>query len=215
RFEWSYNGSLISENGASLSVGGGSGNPLQAGDYSVQVFDINSLDENNNNCGSDIDSITILESNPPEFEVAPTSIGFEGQHSLIITNVTGEGVYEFSVDNGPWMDLPATGQLAVDGLSAGAHIVYGRDKNGCGTTESQVISFIDFPPFFTPNDDGYNDTWNIIGLDTPLNRAAQIFIFDRYGKLLKQISPSSPGWDGTFNGNPVPSGDYWFRVEYM
>ncbi|MDB4114903.1 T9SS type B sorting domain-containing protein, partial [Flavobacteriaceae bacterium] len=43
---------------------------------------------------------------------------------------------------------------------------------------------------------------------------ANIYIFDRYGKLLKQISPLTPGWDGTYNGNALPSSDYWFRVEY-
>jgi len=43
---------------------------------------------------------------------------------------------------------------------------------------------------------------------------AKIYIFDRYGKLLKQISPSGAGWDGTYNGSPLPSSDYWFRVEY-
>ncbi|NGZ90128.1 T9SS type B sorting domain-containing protein, partial [Psychroflexus maritimus] len=37
---------------------------------------------------------------------------------------------------------------------------------------------------------------------------------DRYGKLLKQLSPSSEGWDGTYNGKPMPSNDYWFKVEY-
>ncbi|MFT6602487.1 MAG: gliding motility-associated-like protein, partial [Dokdonia donghaensis] len=50
------------------------------------------------------------------------------------------------------------------------------------------------------------------GVDPNLN--AKIFIFDRYGKLLKQLSPTSPGWDGTFNGQPMPSNDYWFRVEF-
>ncbi|MGM0635195.1 MAG: T9SS type B sorting domain-containing protein, partial [Bacteroidota bacterium] len=35
-----------------------------------------------------------------------------------------------------------------------------------------------------------------------------------YGKLLKQLSPSGQGWDGTYNGKPMPSNDYWFRVEY-
>ncbi|MBL7866385.1 MAG: T9SS type B sorting domain-containing protein, partial [Flavobacterium lindanitolerans] len=65
---------------------------------------------------------------------------------------------------------------------------------------------------FTPNADGYNDTWNIIGLaDQP---EAAIYIFDRYGKLLKQISPAGSGWDGTMNGNPLPSTDYWFKVLY-
>jgi gliding motility-associated-like protein len=93
--------------------------------------------------------------------------------------------------------------------------VYGRDRDGCGVTASDEVSFIDFPPFFTPNGDGYNDTWNITGLGTELNRGAQVFIFDRYGKLLKQLSPSATGWDGTYNGNPLPSGDYWFSVEYL
>jgi gliding motility-associated-like protein len=43
---------------------------------------------------------------------------------------------------------------------------------------------------------------------------AKIFIFDRFGKLLKQISPLEKGWNGNFNGNPMPSSDYWFLVEY-
>jgi gliding motility-associated-like protein len=43
---------------------------------------------------------------------------------------------------------------------------------------------------------------------------AKIYIFDRYGKLLKQLSPSSAGWDGTYNGKQMPTNDYWFRVEY-
>jgi gliding motility-associated-like protein len=34
------------------------------------------------------------------------------------------------------------------------------------------------------------------------------------GKLLKQISSTSAGWDGTFNGSPLPSDDYWFTVDY-
>ena len=43
---------------------------------------------------------------------------------------------------------------------------------------------------------------------------ATIYIFDRYGKLIKQIAANGEGWDGTFNGNPVPSTDYWFTVTY-
>ncbi|HZW62131.1 MAG TPA: T9SS type B sorting domain-containing protein, partial [Flavobacteriaceae bacterium] len=43
---------------------------------------------------------------------------------------------------------------------------------------------------------------------------AKIYIFDRYGKLLKQLSPTGSGWDGMYNGEPLPSSDYWFTVEY-
>ncbi|MEM6517503.1 MAG: T9SS type B sorting domain-containing protein, partial [Bacteroidota bacterium] len=71
---------------------------------------------------------------------------------------------------------------------------------------------LDYPAFFTPNGDGFNDRWNIAGIDRGLG--AQIYIFDRYGKLLKQIAPGGLGWDGNYNGSPMPVSDYWFVVEY-
>ncbi|MEL0645775.1 T9SS type B sorting domain-containing protein, partial [Olleya sp. Ti.3.14] len=83
--------------------------------------------------------------------------------------------------------------------------------NGCGEASIPVM-VMDYPHFFTPNDDGFNDTWNIYGIEDQLD--AEIYIFDRYGKLLKQLSPSGLGWDGTYNGNPMPTSDYWFTVEY-
>ena len=71
---------------------------------------------------------------------------------------------------------------------------------------------MDYPHYFTPNGDGYNETWQIYGIsDQP---DAVIYIFDRYGKLIKQLSPMGEGWDGTYNGNPLPTSDYWFTVEY-
>lgn len=54
--------------------------------------------------------------------------------------------------------------------------------------------------------------WNIIGIYTIPN--AKIYIFDRYGKLIKQLSPMGAGWDGTYNGEPLPTDDYWFTVDY-
>jgi gliding motility-associated-like protein len=47
------------------------------------------------------------------------------------------------------------------------------------------------------------------GIQNPL-----ISIFDRYGKLLIQLNESSFGWDGTFNGVPLPATDYWFTIDF-
>ncbi|WP_188362110.1 T9SS type B sorting domain-containing protein, partial [Flavobacterium orientale] len=127
----------------------------------------------------------------------------------ITVNVTGGlGDYEYQLDNGPFQDS----NVFTD-VSAGSHTITVRDKNDGGCDTVIIIkTAINYPLFFTPNGDGYNDTWNIIGLgDQPF---AKIYIFDRYGKLLKQISPTSNGWDGTFNGQPLPSTDYWFTVTY-
>jgi len=72
---------------------------------------------------------------------------------------------------------------------------------------------MEFPKFFTPNSDGYNDTWNIKCLrDDP---SALVSIFDRFGKLLFQFRPSRSAWNGSFNGELLTANDYWFEVNYM
>ena len=198
-FIWSRNGSVIpGEDEASLAV-------TQSGTYTVEVT-------NDVTGCSSTSSASFTQSTPPEFTVTPLTVAFEGEHALSIA-ATGEGDYEFRIDNGPWMEAGADGTLTIEGIAAGNHFVYGRDRNGCGITVN-TISFMDYPKFFTPNEDGYNDRWNIIGLGEE-NAGANIYIFDRYGKLLKQLSPTSEGWDGTYNGNVMPSGDYWFRIEYL
>ena len=55
-----------------------------------------------------------------------------------------------------------------------------------------------YPKFFTPNGDGYNDTWSIKCLKD--DTSAMISIFDRYGKLLSQFKPSQTAWNGILNG---------------
>lgn len=42
-----------------------------------------------------------------------------------------------------------------------------------------------------------------------------ISIFDRYGKLLKQMDQNSLGWNGQFNGQPLPADDYWFTLLFL
>jgi gliding motility-associated-like protein len=95
------------------------------------------------------------------------------------------------------------------------HVWDVRDPNGysCGEVSIEGVQIIDYPHYFTPNGDGYHDTWNIKGLENFAD-ATKIYIFDRHGKLLKQISSDSDGWDGTYNGQLMPSTDYWFKVEY-
>ena len=99
-----------------------------------------------------------------------------------------------------------------ESLEAGIYTIYVRDVNGCGVA-TREISVLGIPNYFTPNGDGYNDTWNIKGVKASLNANTIIYIFDRYGKLMKQISPLGQGWDGTFNNKQMPSSDYWYHVQ--
>jgi gliding motility-associated-like protein len=74
---------------------------------------------------------------------------------------------------------------------------------------TQQIFVLDYPRFFTPNGDGFNDFWEIKNFNQPNSK---IYIFNRYGKLIKEILPNQKGWDGTFSGSPLPSSDFWFSL---
>jgi gliding motility-associated-like protein len=110
------------------------------------------------------------------------------------------------LDNGPWQDSPI-----FTNVSSGNHSISARDKNGCGFTSIDTC-LIGAPNFFTPNGDGINETWNLKG--TFCLEYANIYIFDRYGKLLKEFDLNNAGWNGTFNGELLPTNDYWFVIRY-
>lgn len=99
-----------------------------------------------------------------------------------------------------------------ENVASGQHTVIVRDKYGCGDSAPFDVLVVNYPKFFTPNGDGFNDYWNISDLN--LLDTAKISIFNREGKLVKQISTSGQGWDGNFNGVALPASDYWFAVNY-
>lgn len=194
-FEWTHNGVIIpGEEGPSIIA-------TEAGEYVVTATHIES------GCVT-IGTATVVLSSPPlTYNAITTTDAFSSVH-IVEVSASGLGEYEFQFNDEPFQD----GTVFYD-VPAGSHIITIRDKNGCGSVRIPV-GVVDYPLFFTPNGDNYNDTWNIYGMGE-LDPNAKIYIFDRYGKLLKQLVPGGEGWDGTHNGNPMPSSDYWFRVEYM
>lgn len=129
--------------------------------------------------------------------------------NTVTINVVGAGDYEYSLDEpfGYFQD-----SNFFTNVPAGIHEIFINDKNGCGTV-SKTIAVVGVPKFFTPNSDGYNDYWNVKGINATFNANSIIYIFDRYGKLLKQLHPANESWDGTFNGNALPSDDYWYTIK--
>ncbi|WP_296378672.1 choice-of-anchor L domain-containing protein [Winogradskyella sp.] len=196
-FEWSLDGAVLpTETGSSLT-------PTVGGTYSVVVTDITT--STLTRC-TNVDEAIVLESEVPIVVAEVTSQAFAGNHTVEATT-TNTGDFEYSLDLGPWQD-----NGSFENVRPGVRTVYARDINGCGIG-SVTILVIDYPLYFTPNGDGNHDTWNIVGIGT--QPSAKIYIFDRYGKLLKQLSPTSSGWDGTYQGNLMPTDDYWFTIEYI
>jgi gliding motility-associated-like protein len=131
---------------------------------------------------------------------------FDRTQTITVTVAGGSGDFEYQLENGP---VQTSNQFT--GIFSGDYQILVRDVNGCTELFLDVFAY-NYPRYFSPNSDGYNDYWNIKSLsDQP---DAKIYIFDRYGKLLKYITPATAGWDGTYNGNQLPSTDYWFKVVY-
>ena len=146
---------------------------------------------------TDADIVTV-EFNSPENSI-----------EVLIANL-GSGDYEFALehprDSRYYQDDPKF----VD-LMGGIYSLLVRDKNGCGETSIEVV-LIDYPRFLTPNNDGYNDTWQLLGVESAKFTVSPIEIYDRYGKLITVINATDIGWDGTYNGSALPSGGFWFAL---
>ena len=146
-----------------------------------------------------------------------TIVNFEKKevttNNSVQINISGNGMYEFSIqrlDQGSFSTSFRDANF-FDKLSPGDYKVTINEKSGCGTT-SETFNIAGFAPFFTPNGDGINDSWGLKSASNEFNDA-QIFIFNRYGKLIIQLFSFEEKWDGTYKGNPLPSSEYWYRFE--
>jgi gliding motility-associated-like protein len=88
------------------------------------------------------------------------------------------------------------------------------DPSFCKEPEEEVN--VEFPLFFTPNGDGINDFWQFVTPRSNLQiNIETISIYNRYGNLIQQFNSNSLGWDGNYNGVPLPSSDYWFKANLV
>lgn len=169
-----------------------------AGDYSVLVTNANGCEKTK--------KFKVILSEPALITGADTK-DFSGDENSVLIQYTGVGNYEFSLDGSFFQDAPL-----FTNVKPGVYNAIARDKNGCGPSNLFQVYVVDYPRFFTPNGDGYNDLWVIKNSDQlPYYK---IFIFDRYGKLLKQMDQTTLGWNGFFNSQQLPADDYWFDIQF-
>ncbi|WP_111474708.1 T9SS type B sorting domain-containing protein [Nonlabens dokdonensis] len=191
-FQWSRDGAPIAASTASIDV-------VEGGDYEVRAT------RNSTGCENTAITNVRVSSVPDVFDIDITTDPFNKDHQVIVT-AEGPDQYWFRLDDGPYVNSGI-----FNDVSPGPHTVTIAERSGCGEIVVDIFVF-GYPDYFTPNADGIHDTWNIIGGD--LLPGTKLYIFDRYGKFIKQLSPDGIGWDGTYNGQPLPSSDYWFKIEY-
>ncbi|WP_282075602.1 T9SS type B sorting domain-containing protein [Maribacter aquivivus] len=189
-YSWSYENSDIISETYKVEL-------KDEGNYTITIGkDINGI-----LCENSFD-FKFLRSSPPKI----TEVNYNGlsKNNFIEIIASGDGDFEYSLDGVNFNE-----SNYFSNLIGGNYTAIVRDKNGCGEDLKEVM-IIDYPKFFTPNQDGLNDYWNIYEVSQYPD--SKIFIYDRYGKLIAQLSPDSLGWDGFFNGKEMISNDYWFKA---
>ncbi|WP_035654111.1 PKD-like domain-containing protein, partial [Flavobacterium saliperosum] len=194
-FQWYFGTDLTTVIGT-----GSSYTATQAGQYTVSIVSTTAP-----GC-SNVIIVDVTESNPASALNLYVNEAFSNNPTITAIVTGGSGNYQYQLDGGAYQT-----SNEFTGILPGLHEVHVIDLDGC-TDLTQTIYVIGYPHFFTPNGDGYNETWNIWDLQDQPN--AEIMIFDRYGKFIKQISPVGEGWNGTYNGELLPSTDYWFTVKF-
>ncbi|WP_452224184.1 T9SS type B sorting domain-containing protein [Lacinutrix chionoecetis] len=167
---------------------------------------------NNTTMCSKLRTVIVEPSNIAEIDEIIIVDGSVNNNQITILT-TGEGEYLYALTDQDENTTPYQSSNVFTQIPPGIYNVTIRDiKNNCGIINTN-ISVIGFPLYFTPNGDNINDTWQVYGVSKIFQPNSEILIFDRYGKLITQIKASDTGWDGTFNGKPLPQSDYWFSVK--
>lgn len=144
--------------------------------------------------------ISVIENPKPVF----SSI-LVNENSIKIELANNESYYEYSING---TDFQVSNQFSF--ISSGQHTAFVRDNNGCNLV-TQDFTVFTISKYFTPNNDSFNDVWEIKEMRDHPNSSAQIY--DRYGKLIKTLTPSKYSWDGKYNGKILPADDYWYRLK--
>ncbi len=167
---------------------------LTGGDHSITVI-------HNNGCINTLDfEITIFE--PLTLELRQGEI-----NQIDALAVGGSGNYTFSINDGP-SGIEDTFNITETAI----YTVTVTDENGCSISQEIFMEFIDIdiPKFFTPDGDGLNDTW----APDNITQYPNIFIkiFDRYGRSLFFFNGNQDSWDGQYQLQDLPTGDYWYII---
>src|SRR5690606_9487012 len=171
-YQWFLNGDEI----AGATMGSYEITTDSPGIYSVYVVDTNSDTE----CGDEAfsNAFEVIQSGLASLVSVTTSQPFANNQSITVT-VQGYGDYWFQLDDSSILDNNGV----FNHVASGIHTVTVYDRKtenpSCGFIIIEDIQIIDYPNFFTPNDDGYHDSWNITAMQDQPN--SSILIYDRYG----------------------------------
>ncbi len=176
--------------------------------HDLEIYDegeFNVLITNRATGCSQLRRIRVKNIKQPEIQEIEIEENLDSYTATIRTKEGRELLYSLGNDFGIHRNDPV-----FTNLEPGVYTAYVSDPSNCYTVEKQFYIF-GFPKFFTPNNDGYNDYWEIKGINKSLYSYSEVLVFDRFGKFLVKFKADA-NWNGSYNGNRLPPDDYWFKI---
>lgn len=167
---------------------------------------------------------TIVETlSIPPFPVASFSyntsngLNIGAVFNFINTSQNGTSYNWIFGNNNSSTDVNPSNTYFSNGTYVVTQYVYG--DLGCvdSTSQSIIINTVTdeistlIPNAISPNGDGKNDVWKL-GFIQLLYPNAEVDIFNQWGQLLFNSTGYANPWDGTFNGEHVPDGTYYYVI---
>ena len=167
---------------------------LPASQYTVHIFHSNGCASTEQFEIEQYDPISLVAEKTDVNEITATATGGFGGYEFFFQGVSqgADNIYTTNAD--------ATVEVRV------------VDAMGCEATVVIPFEFtgmLEIPNFFTPDGDNNNDEWVIRGRELFPN--IEVKIYDRYGRVVAELDQLT-NWDGRYDGEELPSGDYWYVV---
>ncbi len=180
-------------------------NPISAGTITVEGYKPLSLPEV---------KMTGNSYNPNEYEISVNN---------------GSGIYtyyiailesEMSIDKLEDLDFRELDTEIFSIKKTASYVIKVEDTSGCLVMKKYDLTYINIQieNNFTPDGDGINDYWyptqsSPSPSDPFYFPNIEVKVYDRCGRLLEKFVGDQQGWDGTYKGRKLPTGDYWFYIE--
>ena len=176
---------------------------------------------NNGTCSASTDIVEIIRSDNPSADAGPDVSVFreDGVTLSVFSDSSNAQGVNYQWQPSMFLDDPMSATTSSNNSleETTLFIVQVINQFGCIGTDSILVTVVnDFtlPTAFTPNNDGFNDTWEIKNLDSEEIISYRVSVFDNFGLEIFSTNNYQP-WDGTFNGQSLPSGSYYFIIEIV
>lgn len=125
----------------------------------------------------------------------------------IVVQNNGNVPLEYSIDNGVTWQV----HNVFNVLRNTKYSIRVRNRGASCDTTAEYYTFF-MANVITPNSDGKNDNIDFSEISKYGNFEGGIF--DRYGKTVFKPSTKTPVWNGKYIGNPLPTGTYWYKLQW-